>query len=52
MIDRIEDVTPEALEMEASDLAYTGRRHAAQVMRWAAERIRQLEEERHDNTLD
>lgn len=47
MIDRLEDVTPEALNIEAFDLEYTGRAHAAQVMRWAAERIRQLEQEAH-----
>jgi hypothetical protein len=43
MIDRPEDLTPDGLLEEASSLEYTGRAHAAEIMRWAAERIRQLE---------
>ena len=43
MIDRKDQVTPAALLWEAMNLRYTGREHGANVMRWAAEIIEELE---------
>lgn len=42
MIDRKDQVTPEALRQEANNLEYTGRQHHADIMRWAADIIEEL----------
>jgi hypothetical protein len=43
MIDKPYQVTPEALRQEANNLEYTGRQHYADIMRWAADIIEELE---------
>jgi len=50
MIDTKEDVTPETLELTAKDLFYLGRKYEARTVRWAAQRIKELENKLNTNS--